>query len=66
MAIMVGLNSIPGASVRRLKGAQRLLGRPGSYLRSPFAPITEPELDMIGKALDKLAARPGIEELAWH
>lgn len=66
MAIMVGLNSIPGASVRRLKGAQRLLGRPGSYLRSPFAPLTEAELDMIGKALDKLAARPGIEELAWH
>jgi 4-hydroxy-tetrahydrodipicolinate synthase len=66
MAIMVGLNSVPGASVRRLKGAQRLLGRPGTYLRSPFAPITEADLDMIGKALDKLAARPGLEELAWH
>jgi 4-hydroxy-tetrahydrodipicolinate synthase len=66
MAIMVGLNSVPGASVRRLKGAQRLLCRPGRYLRSPVAPITDAELELIGKALDKLAARPGIEELAWH
>jgi 4-hydroxy-tetrahydrodipicolinate synthase len=64
MALMVALGSIPGASVRRLKGAQRLLGRPGSYLRSPYAPITDAELVLIGQALDKIAPRPGCEELA--
>ena len=63
MAIMVALNTIPGASVRRLKGAQRLLGRPGSYLRGPYAPVTEAELVLIGKALDGLATRPGCAEL---
>ena len=64
MGIMVGLNQVPGASVRRLKGSLRLLGRKGTYLRSPFAPITDSELDAIGKGLDKLAQLPGCGELA--
>ena len=63
MALMVALGSVPGASVRRLKGAQRLLGRSGTYLRSPYAPITDAELAAICQALDKIAARPGCEEL---
>ena len=64
MGIMVGLNQVPGASVRRLKGSLRLLGRKGTYLRSPFAPITDSDLDAIAKALDKLAKLPGCGELA--
>jgi 4-hydroxy-tetrahydrodipicolinate synthase len=64
MALMVALNTVPGASVRRLKGAQRLLGRQGSYLRSPYAPITDAELMAIGNALDKMAKLPGCGELA--
>lgn len=64
MALMVALGSVPGASVRRLKGAQRLLGRPGSWLRSPYAPLADSELAAFGLALDKIAARPGCEELA--
>lgn len=63
MALMVALNSVPGASVRRLKGVQRLMGRPGSYLRGPYAPIADSELVAIGKALDKMAKMPGCEEL---
>jgi 4-hydroxy-tetrahydrodipicolinate synthase len=63
MALMNALNTVPGASVRRLKGVQRLMGRKGSYLRGPYAPITGDELVAIGKALDKMAAMPGCEEL---
>jgi 4-hydroxy-tetrahydrodipicolinate synthase len=63
MALMVALNTVPGASVRRLKGVQRLMGRKGSYLRGPYAPITDDELAAIGKALDKMATMPGCEEL---
>jgi 4-hydroxy-tetrahydrodipicolinate synthase len=63
MALMVALNTVPGASVRRLKGVQRLMGRPGSYLRGPYAPITDSELVAIGKALDKMVKLPGCAEL---
>ena len=64
MALMVALASVPGASVRRLKGAMRLLGYGGSYLRGPYAPIEDSELAAIGRALDKIAALPGCGELA--
>ena len=63
MALMNALNTVPGASVRRLKGVQRLMGRKGSYLRGPYAPITDSELVAIGKALDKMATLPGCTEL---
>jgi 4-hydroxy-tetrahydrodipicolinate synthase len=63
MSLMVALNAIPGASVRRLKGVQRLMGRAGSYLRGPYAPIVDSELVAIGKALDKMATMPGCAEL---
>jgi 4-hydroxy-tetrahydrodipicolinate synthase len=63
MALMNALNTVPGASVRRLKGVQRLMGRKGSYLRGPYAPISDSELVAIGKALDKMASLPGCAEL---
>jgi 4-hydroxy-tetrahydrodipicolinate synthase len=64
MALMVALGSVPGASVRRLKGAMRLLGHGGSYLRSPFAPLEDSELAAIGRALDRMIELPGCGELA--
>ena len=64
MALMVALGSVPGASVRRLKGAMRLLGRGGSYPRGPYAPIGDNDLALIAKALDKVAKLPGGGELA--
>jgi 4-hydroxy-tetrahydrodipicolinate synthase len=64
MALMVALGSVPGASVRRLKGAMRLLGYGGSYLRGPFAPLEDGELAAIGRALDRMTELPGCGELA--
>jgi 4-hydroxy-tetrahydrodipicolinate synthase len=64
MALMVALNGIPGASVRRIKGVLRLLGRNGTHLRSPYAPIADGELSAMAAAIDRIARRPGCEELA--
>jgi 4-hydroxy-tetrahydrodipicolinate synthase len=63
MALMVAMSGVPGASVRRVKGAMRLLGLPGGHVREPFAPIVEADLQAIGKALDKVAGLPGCAEL---
>jgi 4-hydroxy-tetrahydrodipicolinate synthase len=64
MALMVALAGVPGASVRRIKGAMRLLGHPGGYARGPYAPLAEGDLQAIGKALDKVSQLPGCGELA--
>jgi 4-hydroxy-tetrahydrodipicolinate synthase len=63
MALMVALAGVPGASVRRIKGAMQLLGHPGGFVRGPYAPIAEADLLAIGRALDKVAELAGCGEL---
>lgn len=63
MALMTALGTVPGASTRRVKGALRVLGKQGSYVRGPYAPIVESELELIRAALRSVARRPGAEEL---
>lgn len=62
MALMVALRPI-GASMRGVKGALRVLGKEGTYLRGPHAQLADSELELIRSALRGLAARPGAEEL---
>src|ERR1700733_1196360 len=51
MALMVGVSTMPGASVRRVKAAMRLLGRGGTYPRGPYSPIEDAELTALAKEL---------------
>ena len=41
----------------------RVIGKQGSYVRGPYAPIADSELELIRAALRSVASRPGAEEL---
>ena len=63
MALMLGVSTMPGASVRRVKAAMRLLGRGGTYPRGPYMPIEEAELAALAKELRAIGERHGRPEL---
>jgi 4-hydroxy-tetrahydrodipicolinate synthase len=63
MALMTGVSTMPGASVRRVKAAMRLLGRGGTYPRGPYMPIEEAELTALAKVLRQIGEEHGRPEL---
>ncbi len=63
MALMTGVSTMPGASVRRVKAAMRLLGRGGTYPRGPYMPIEDGELSALGKVLRQVGEEHGRPEL---
>jgi 4-hydroxy-tetrahydrodipicolinate synthase len=63
MALMVAVTTMPGASVRRVKAAMRLLGRGGTYPRGPYMPIEDAELTALSKQLRAVGERHNRPEL---
>jgi 4-hydroxy-tetrahydrodipicolinate synthase len=63
MALMVAVTTMPGASVRRVKAAMRLLGRGGTYPRGPYSPIEDAELSALAKELRTVGERHNRPEL---
>jgi 4-hydroxy-tetrahydrodipicolinate synthase len=63
MALMTGVSTMPGASVRRVKAAMRLLGFGGTYPRGPYSPIEDTELTALAKELRAVGERHGRPEL---
>jgi 4-hydroxy-tetrahydrodipicolinate synthase len=63
MELMLAVTSMPGASVRRVKAAMRLLGRGGTYPRGPYMPIEDAELAALSKQLRTLADKHNRPEL---
>lgn len=64
MGVMTAPMPQPGNSVRRLKGTLRLLGHGGTYVRPPYAPLEQFELDFLAKSLRAASKRHGIAELS--
>ena len=58
MALMVAVTTMPGASVRRVKAAMRLLGRGGTYPRGPYSPIERRRTDRAGQAAARRRRTP--------
>jgi 4-hydroxy-tetrahydrodipicolinate synthase len=54
---LAALNRGPGGSLRFTKAAMRALGIPGSYIRPPYLPLDNSDVDGLSQAL----ARLGIE-----
>ncbi len=63
MALMWAVSTMPGASVRRVKAAMRLLGRGGTYPRGPYMPIEESELAALAGQLRAVAEKYNRPEL---
>jgi 4-hydroxy-tetrahydrodipicolinate synthase len=63
MALMLAVSTMPGASVRRVKAAMRLLGLGGTYPRGPYMPIEEAELTALAKELKAVGERHNRPEL---
>ena len=64
MALMRAVNTMPTASVRRVKAAMRILGIPGTGLRKPYAPLRHEELIGLRQELATVARRYNRPELA--
>ena len=63
MALMRAVTSMPTASVRRVKGAMRIVGMGGTGLRKPFAPLRDDELIGLRRELAAVARRYNRPEL---
>jgi 4-hydroxy-tetrahydrodipicolinate synthase len=63
MALMRAVNTMPTASVRRVKAAMRIVGMAGTGLRKPFAPLREEELIGLRRELAEVARRYNRPEL---
>jgi 4-hydroxy-tetrahydrodipicolinate synthase len=63
MALMVGVSTMPGASVRRVKAAMRLLGLGGTFPRGPYMPIEDAELTALAKVLRQIGEQHNRPEL---
>jgi 4-hydroxy-tetrahydrodipicolinate synthase len=64
MALMRAVNTMPTASVRRVKAAMRILGMPGTGLRKPYAPLGDEELIGLRREMNSVARRYNRPELA--
>jgi 4-hydroxy-tetrahydrodipicolinate synthase len=63
MALMRAVNTMATASVRRVKGAMRILAMAGTGLRQPFAPLRDEELTGLRRELAAVARRYDRPEL---
>jgi 4-hydroxy-tetrahydrodipicolinate synthase len=63
MALMRAVNTMPTASVRRVKAAMRILGRTGTGLRKPYAPLRDEELIGLRQELAAVGRRYDRPEL---
>ncbi len=63
MALMTGVSTMPGASVRRVKAAMRLLGLGGTYPRGPYMPIEDGEMTALAKVLRQIGEEHDRPEL---
>lgn len=63
MALMRAVNTMPTASVRRVKAAMRILGMPGTGLRKPYAPLRDDELAGLRREMAAVARRYDRPEL---
>jgi len=63
MALMTGVSTMPGASVRRVKAAMRLLGLGGTYPRGPYMPIEDGEMTALAKVLRQIGEEHNRPEL---
>jgi 4-hydroxy-tetrahydrodipicolinate synthase len=63
MAVMRAVNTMPTASVRRVKAAMRILGMAGTGLRKPYAPLRDNELTGLRRELNAVGRRYNRPEL---
>lgn len=63
MALMRAVNTMPTASVRRVKAAMRILEMAGTGLRKPYAPLRDEELAGLRREMAAVARRYNRPEL---
>jgi 4-hydroxy-tetrahydrodipicolinate synthase len=63
MAVMRAVNTMPTASVRRVKAAMRILGMAGTGLRKPYAQLRDDELSGLRRELSAVGRRYNRPEL---